>query len=79
MSFMFEVFYMPPPNPIKERALTDRVASLGGRLDFREDPTPAGGGVCLTFEFDDWALATRAADMLRHLGEHVEGPADYGP
>jgi hypothetical protein len=79
MSFMFEVFYSPPSNSVKERAVTDRVASLGGRLDFREEPGPSGGGVCLTYEFDDLALATKAADVLRHLGEHVEGPADYGP
>ena len=79
MPFMFEVFYKPPVNPMKEHAVTDRVASLGGRLDFREDPSPSGGGVCLTYEFDDLTLATKAADVLRHLGEHVEGPSDYGP
>ena len=78
MAFMFEVYYKPPTNPAKESALTKRVAALGGRLDFREE---AGEhvGVCLTYEFDDRESATRAADALRQLGEHVEGPADYGP
>lgn len=78
MAFMFEVYYKPPMNPAKESALTQRVAALGGRLDFREQ---AGElvGVCLTYEFDDLGNATKAADALRQLGEHVEGPADYGP
>jgi hypothetical protein len=30
MSFMFEVFYQPPPDPHKEAALTARISSLGG-------------------------------------------------
>lgn len=78
MSFIFEVYYEPPVNPAKESALTQRVADLGGHLDFREE---AGEhvGVCLTYEFDDLPSAAKAADALRQLGEHVEGPADYGP
>jgi hypothetical protein len=32
----------------------------------------------LTYEFDDYNAAIQAADELRHLGEHVEGPVDYG-
>jgi hypothetical protein len=80
MSFMFEVFYKPPANPVKESAVTSRVKALGGRLDYREDPDEnALGGVCLTYEFDDFELAARAAEALRQLGEHVEGPVDYGP
>jgi hypothetical protein len=42
MSYMFEVYYKPPPDPNKESVLTQRVVSLGGRLDFREDPTEQG-------------------------------------
>jgi hypothetical protein len=76
MSYMFEVYYKPPANPAKESALTSRVVSLGGRLDFREDAT-GQTGVCLTFEFDDRDMAMNAAEMLRQLGEHVEGPMDY--
>jgi hypothetical protein len=78
MSFMFEVIYKPPVNPAKEAAVTDRVATFGGRLDFRED-ADEHGGVCLTYEFDEFEKATKAADTLRQGGEHVEGPVDYGP
>jgi hypothetical protein len=80
MSFMFEVYYKPPTDPAKEAAITNRVTALGGRLDFREAPAERGlGGVCLTYEFDDLERASKAADVLRQLGEHVEGPVDYGP
>jgi hypothetical protein len=80
MSFMFEVFYKPPPNCAKESALTERITALGGRLDFREEGEESGlGGVCLTYEFEDFESAAKAADTLRQLGEHVEGPVDYGP
>jgi len=76
MSFMFEVYYKPPANPAKESAVTSRVVSLGGRLGFREDATEQAV-VCLTYEFDDREKAMKAAEVLRQLGEHVEGPMDY--
>jgi hypothetical protein len=76
MSYMFEVYYKPPANPTKEAALTSRVVTLGGRLDYREDATEHTG-VCLTYEFDDPDKAAKAAESLRQLGEHVEGPMDY--
>jgi hypothetical protein len=80
MSFMFEVYYRPPPDPHKEAALTGRVARLGGRLSYREIPGEDGtGGVCLTYEFEDPGQAEAAAQVLREQGEHVEGPVDYGP
>lgn len=80
MSFMFEVYYQPPAGPTKEEAVTERVTPLGGRLDYREDAAEHGlGGICLTYEFDNLNLATKAATLLRQLGEHVEGPVDYGP
>jgi hypothetical protein len=80
MSFMFEVYYKPPTNPAKEAEITDRVAALGGVLDFREDADEHGlSGVCLTYEFNDLEKAAKAAAVLRQLGEHVEGPVDYGP
>ena len=81
MSFMFEVYYLPPANPAKEVALTERVAALGGRLDYREDPDGNGPkSICLTYEFDDLDSALKAANVLRQLGEHVPGPVqDYGP
>ncbi|MEX0704535.1 MAG: hypothetical protein WD069_20710 [Planctomycetales bacterium] len=80
MSFMFEVYYPPPSNPVKESALSERLAAFGGRLDYREEPDEsAHGGVCLTYEFEDLEEAAKAARVLRGLGEHVEGPVDYGP
>ena len=81
MSYMFEVYYKPPADRKKEAVVTNRVASLGGRLDYREEDSEERGmaGVCLTFEFDDLEKAAKAAEVLRQNGEHVEGPVDYGP
>jgi hypothetical protein len=80
MSFMFEVFYKPPVNLAKESTVTNRVKAFGGRLDYREEAKENGlGGVSLTYEFDDLELAAKAADTLRELGEHVEGPVNFGP
>lgn len=76
MTYIFEVYYKPPTDLAKETALTKRIASFGGRLDYREDATEHTG-VCLTFEFDSREKAVQAADSLRQLGEHVEGPMDY--
>jgi hypothetical protein len=77
---MFEVYYQPPFDPSKESALSERVAAFGGRLDFREEADERGlGGVCLSYEFEELEQAVKAADVLRKLGEHVEGPVDYGP
>jgi len=78
MSYMFEVYYRPPVDPVREAALAERVSKMGGRLDCREDPTEHTGA-CLTFEFDDWDRAEAAANSLREQGEYVEGPGDYGP
>ena len=80
MSYMFEVHYRPPADPARETTLAQRVARLGGRLDYREVPADGlPGGVCLTFEFDDIERARAAAQALRAAGEYVEGPVDYGP
>jgi hypothetical protein len=76
MSYMFEVYYKAPTNAAKEEAVTTRVAALGGRLDYREDATEHTG-ICLTYEFDARNKAMEAAEVLRQLGEHVEGPMDY--
>ena len=76
MSYIFEVYSKPPANPAKEAALNSRVAALGGRLDYREDATDQTG-ICLTYEFDDHEKAMKAAEVLRQIGEHVEGPMDY--
>lgn len=73
---MFEVYYRSPADPAKEADLTSRVADFGGRLDYREDATEHTG-IILTYEFDDRDNAKKAADLLRQLGEHVQGPMDY--
>jgi hypothetical protein len=79
MPFMFEVYYRQPENPTKEAAITERVVSLGGRLDFREGThTDSSQTICLTYEFADYSAANEAADELRRRGEYVEGPVDYG-
>jgi len=76
MSIMFEVYYRPPEDSNREAKITERVSRLGGRLSFREG-TNSGASVCLTYEFDRFAEAKQAADMLRQFGEHVEGPMEY--
>ena len=76
MSYIFEVYYKPPINPSKETSLTSRITVFGGRLDYREDAT-VHTGVCLTYEFDSREKAAQAAETLRQLGEHAEGPMDY--
>ena len=78
MSYMFEVCYRAPADLMKESALTQRVAAMGGRLDFREEMNGKMDSVCLTYEFDNYDSALKAANALREQGEHVEGPADYG-
>jgi len=76
---MFEVYYKPPVDPGKEPALNQRVASMGGWLEFRENPRDQVRSACLTYEFGELSQAEAAAEALRQLGEHVEGPGDYGP
>jgi hypothetical protein len=79
MSFMFEVLYKAPPDSRRESAISDRVGQFGGRLTYREEPHEAEAGpVCLTYEFDEFEVADRAAASLRARGESVEGPYDYG-
>jgi hypothetical protein len=80
MSFMFEWYCKPPPSPQKEAAVTNRIAALGGRLDYRENSEDVSSkSVCLTYEFDDFESAVKAAEELRKQGDYVEGPVDYGP
>ena len=78
MSFMFEVLYKSPSDPQREAAISDRVGRFGGLLTCREEPDWGVGPVCLTYEFDEFQGADRAASSLRAQGEHVEGPLDYG-
>jgi hypothetical protein len=76
---MFEVYYKLPADLKKEAAIQERVAGLGGRLDYREEVREDGtASVCLTYEFDRAEQAEAAAESLRRQGEHVEGPQEYG-
>jgi hypothetical protein len=74
---MFEVYYTRPANPRKETELTERVARFSGRLSYREADGNQSQSVCLTYEFDDLERAHAAAQSVRELGEHVEGPVEY--
>jgi hypothetical protein len=77
MSFMFEVYYCSPEDLTREARLYAAVTAAGGRLDFREPASKAGGPICLTFAFDNRDQAESAAEALRKCGEHVEGVSDY--
>jgi hypothetical protein len=79
MSVMFEVMYKSPSDPRREAVISERVGQCGGRLTYREEPDPIGTGpVCLTYEFNAFQEAEEAASHLRSLGEHIEGPMEYG-
>jgi hypothetical protein len=68
-----------PAVPSKEADLAQRLAALGGRLDYRKAAEGGVyGAVCLTFEFDGRADAQAATRVLSEQGKHVEGPVDYG-
>ncbi len=78
MSYIIELYYRAPPDVRKESDLSTRIGKLGGWLSFREEPEADGPqSVCLTYEFDTLAKAESVADLLRHEGEHVEGPVEY--
>ena len=80
MSVMIEVHYARPADSGREAKYVQQILALGGRLQFREESeiTGAANTVCLTYEFDDWNSAERAAIAMRGWGEHVEGPVQYG-
>lgn len=75
---MFEVYYTAPINFAKEAHITDRVATFGGRLDYREEPDAHQKAFILTYEFDTIEQAQSSANDLRQHGEHVKGPFPYG-
>jgi len=76
MSVMIEIYYPKPANTQRERSISAHVAMQGGRVTFREDDSP--DTICLTAEFDSWEAARTACTSLQGVGEHVEGPAEYG-
>lgn len=76
MSKMIEVFYPKPPDFEREQAIAAGAAGFGGKVTCREDD--AEESICLTIEFADWDSAEKACAKLQALGEHVEGPQEYG-
>ena len=80
MSYMIEVIYREPRDSGREERIAAAVSPLGGMLTFVEAPSSekASHTICLTYEFSDLQVASNAADRLRTLGEHVEGPSEYG-
>ncbi len=78
MTWMFEVYYLPPSDLAREKRVAAVVVRHGGRLDFREAPEVDGShNVCLTYEFAELAHAEAAAGELQAAGEYVEGPYQY--
>jgi hypothetical protein len=80
MSSMIEVIYHSPHDPVRENRITTTIISFGGRLTYREEVAIDSlvRSVCLTYEFAVSDSAASAANQLRNLNEHVEGPMDYG-
>lgn len=79
MSVMFEVMYRSPTDLRREAIISQRASEFGGRLTCREEPQAVGSGpVTLTYEFNGFQDAEKAAARLRSQGEHVEGPMEYG-
>jgi hypothetical protein len=77
MSFAFDVYYGGSTDALREERMISEVAKFGGRLDYRES-SEGFSGICLTFDFADEKTAKTAAERISQLGEHVEGPYDYG-
>ena len=79
MSWMIEVYLPEPEEPSEERRVVELAQAAGGELTFREarGNTGVARGVCLTIEFPEESSASGAADAIRGLGLHVEGPGEY--
>jgi hypothetical protein len=78
VTWMFELYYMPPSDLVREERIARVIARLGGRLVFREAPEHDGShNVCLTYEFVAMADAEAAATEVQAAGEYVEGPYPY--
>ena len=76
---MFEIYYHTPVDISREEKIIKDIKGFGGKLTYREEPEDnTHEAICLTFEFDKMELAEKAALNMRSLGEHVEGPMDYG-
>ena len=79
MSFYIEVYYASPKDIDREKRISKIASDVGGQLTFWDkSASDASRAICLTYEFANLSAATKAADRMRNIGEHVEGPADYG-
>ena len=77
-SFMFEIYYKAPVSSEREEAIASALKPFGGRLDCHEYSGGSDGPVILTYEFGSLEQANAGAEVVRALGEHVEGPGPYG-
>jgi len=78
MSFIIEVYYHAPSNLDKEKVIKREIEGCRGSVVYREESDQESEAICLTGEFTDIDSAEAAAVALRAMGEHVEGPQDYG-
>ena len=76
-TWMFEVYYLPPLDPMREARILSVVQGFGGWLDCREGEGGESRNICLTYEFGSAEQAESAAEHLPSLGEYVEGPSQY--
>ena len=74
MSAMIEVYYKPPSDSKREKAVEAQVAARGGKLTCREEDVSR---ITLTVEFDDRNAAEAMMIELTAAGMYVEGPSDY--
>ena len=78
LTWMFEVYYLPPTDPSREARIAEIVTACNGRLDYKEAPELDGNhNVCLTYEFESLPDAEKAMTELQAKGEYVEGPQQY--
>ena len=73
MSKMIEIYCTVPHNQATSSAVAAVVRQHHGEITFFEEDAR----VCLTAEFYELDDAESAADAVRTLGLHVEGPGDY--
>jgi len=79
MSFMLEIYYRAPSDSAREQRVSAEAARFGGNLTYTEEPeNNMSSAICLTYEFVEMVAAEQCAQLLRTLGEYVEGPVDYG-
>ena len=76
MSVMIEIYYHKPSDLQREKTINDFLRIHQGKVTYREDGRDET--ICLTAEFQTREDAQAATAALQEIGEHVEGPSDYG-